>query len=84
MSAQHVEQTTSANTETRTAVLPTLFGWPTTGGVWVLKPTQEQFDMFNRNTATTDMDEHCAMLQRTGATFYRDPNQSEDARAVMG
>ena len=84
MSLQPPNPTPPTNTEISAAVLPTLFGWPTTGGVWVLKPTQEQFDAFNRNPATTDMDEHCRMLQQIGARFYSDPDQSEEARAAMG
>jgi len=84
MPPQPTNQTPPTHTEIRAAVLPTLFGWPTAGGVWVLKPTQEQFDTFNKNPATTDMDEHCQMLQRVGAIYYSDPNQSEEARAAMG
>ena len=54
---------------------PTLYGWPTTGGVWTLSPTQEQLDAFNALGTTEDMDEHCRMLQQVGATFHPDADE---------
>lgn len=64
-------------------VLPTLFGWPASGGVWVLKPTREQFEEFNRVPPTTDMEVHCAALERIGATFYSHPSECEQVRAMQ-
>lgn len=63
-------------------VLPTLFGWPASGGVWVLKPTPEQFEEYNRVPPTTDMEVHCAALERIGATFYTDSSECEQVRAM--
>jgi hypothetical protein len=84
MSYQTEKQEHRLERKTTSRVRPTRFGWPTTGGVWVLKPTEEQFDAFNRSPTTTGMNEHCRMLQEIGATFYGDPVQSEEARAAMG
>lgn len=66
---------------TRSAI-PTLMGWPTSGGVWVLNPTQAQLEQVNRLPITTDMEEYCRSLERIGATFYRDPQQCEEVRAT--
>lgn len=83
MSHQTEKQDHRLESRITSSARPALFGWPTTGGVWVLKPTEEQFDAFNRYPTTTDANEHCRMLQEIGATFYADPDQSEEARAAM-
>ena len=56
-------------------VYATLYGWPSTGGVWTLKPTQEQSDALEELGTTEDMEEHCSMLQQVGATFYPDADE---------
>lgn len=66
------------------SVLPTIFGWPTSGGVWVFKPTEEQWDEYNRLPVTESMEVHCENLKRFGATFYEDVAMSEDAKIAAG
>ncbi|KAL2802476.1 hypothetical protein BJX63DRAFT_415011 [Aspergillus granulosus] len=62
--------------------IATHMGWPASGGVWVLHPTQAQVEELKGFT-TTDTEEYCQALARVGATFYSDPNQCEEARIVM-
>ena len=78
MTGRAVDQSVLNEFKPTSSVLATIYGWPSTGGVWVLKPTQEQFDAFNRNPPTDDMDVHCQMMQQVGATFYRDPSECEE------
>ncbi|KAF5016514.1 hypothetical protein F66182_11784 [Fusarium sp. NRRL 66182] len=63
--------------------LPTLFGWPSTGGVWVLNPTESQWKEYNKSPVTTDKDQDCRALQQLGATFYSDPDDCEEAKAWL-
>jgi len=53
----------------------TLYGWPSSGGLWILTPTQEQSDALEELGITEDMDEHCSMLQQVGATFHPDADE---------
>ncbi|KAK0646939.1 hypothetical protein B0T16DRAFT_458816 [Cercophora newfieldiana] len=59
----------------------TFFGWPATGGVWVLKPTLAELKRTDL-PVTNDMEEHCAMLKSLGGTFYQDPNDCEEVREM--
>ena len=63
-------------------IAATMFGWPATGGVWVLR----QATLVSRADlpTTTDMEEHCAILKRLGATFYQDPDECEEVRRARG
>ncbi|KAK3176386.1 hypothetical protein OEA41_007709 [Lepraria neglecta] len=47
-------------------------GYPSTGGVWVLKVPSGEFepDDFGKVVMVFTMDEHCAALEEMGATFY--------------
>jgi hypothetical protein len=48
----------------------------------MLKPTESQMEEYNRLPVTTDMEEHCANLERFGATYFTDATQCEEARIV--
>jgi len=66
------------------SVIPTLFGWPASGGVWVLKlRSEEEWKEYNQLPITGDMEIHCSNLKKFGANFYNDPNDSEDARQAL-
>lgn len=69
---------------TTKSVKPILFGWPTSGRVWVLKfKSEEQWEEYNQGPVMTDMEEYCSYLETLGATFYKDPNENEDAKGVL-
>ncbi|OJJ02038.1 hypothetical protein ASPVEDRAFT_41553 [Aspergillus versicolor CBS 583.65] len=65
------------------SVVPTLTGWPASGGVWTLNPTQAQLDQVNRLPIMSDMEEYCRALEQIGATFYSDPTQCKEVQAIM-
>jgi len=62
-------------------VAATIFGWPAAGGVWVLRPTT--VPTRDNLPVTTDMEEHCAILESLGAIFYQNPNECEEVRQMM-
>jgi hypothetical protein len=79
--AENMVKEEGKNLKTTGTMVPTLYGWPASGGVWVFKPSKEQWMEYNRlSGTTTDMEEHCSNLQRFGATFYADINQCAEAR----
>jgi hypothetical protein len=65
------------------SMIPTLYGWPASGGVWVFKPTDEEWEEYNRLPVTTEMEEHCANLEMFGAIFYEDINECAEARDAV-
>ena len=52
-----------------------VFGWPTSGGVWVLRFDQQKKlpRDFGRIHMALDMDERCQVIKEYGGTFYEDP-----------
>lgn len=64
------------------SVVPTLMGWPASGGVWILNPTEAQLEQVNRLPIMTDMEEYCRALEQIGATFYSDPKQCKEVQAI--
>ncbi|KAK0510493.1 hypothetical protein JMJ35_006925 [Cladonia borealis] len=52
-----------------------VFGWPTSGGVWVLRFDQQKKlpRDFGRIHMASDMDERCQVIKEYGGTFYEDP-----------
>lgn len=65
------------------STIPTLMGWPASGGVWILNPTQAQLDQVNQLPIMTDMEEYCRALEQIGATFYNDPKQCKEVQAII-
>ena len=55
-------------------------GYPSTGGVWVLKLLngQDLPDEFAKVQMAFTMDERCDALQTVGATFYAAVSECED------
>jgi hypothetical protein len=62
-------------------MIPTIYGWPDNDpGVYVFKPTKEQWVEYNRlNGTTTDMEEHIRNLRQFNATYYEKIEMSPDA-----
>ncbi|KAK4443100.1 hypothetical protein QBC34DRAFT_417567 [Podospora aff. communis PSN243] len=54
------------------------FGWPESGGVWVLR-NSEALSRKDLPVVKT-MEEHCALLESLGATFHRNPDDCEEVR----
>lgn len=65
------------------SVKPTLMGWPASGGVWILNPSEAQLDQVNRLPVMPDMEEYCRALEQIGATFYSDPKQCTEVQAII-
>lgn len=65
------------------SVVPTLMGWPASGGVWILNPTEAQLAQVNRLPVMTDMEEYCRALEQIGATFHGDPKQCKEVQAII-
>jgi hypothetical protein len=58
----------------------TVTGWPTGGGVWVLKTTLEQSKQrgLGRISNALNMDERCKMIKMLDGSFYSDPKKCPD------
>ena len=57
-----------------------VFGWPTTGGVWVLRfeDRQKRPKDFGRLHMALNMDERCGIIEEYGGTFYPEPEDVEE------
>jgi hypothetical protein len=53
-------------------------GYPTTGGVWILKAARPLPPKFEKLYSASNMDERCQILQELGAAFYDDSLKSQD------
>lgn len=55
-------------------------GYPSTGGVWVLKVPSGEFepDDFGKVVMAFTMNERCAALEEMGATFYANVDECPD------
>jgi len=62
-----------------------LLGWPSTGGVWVVRLENRtvSWEGSNLTKLTSTMDERCEVLKQNGATFYKDPNDCEYVKTLL-
>lgn len=60
-------------------------GWPTSGGVWFLKLTEQErlYSKMGMLANALNMEEYCKVLEMNGATFYEDPKDCEYLRDVI-
>lgn len=62
-----------------------IFGWPTTGGVWVLRFEDEDAvprDL-GRLALALNMDEKVRVMRQYGARYYGDPDSVSELRAEL-
>jgi hypothetical protein len=62
-----------------------LLGWPSTGGVWVVRLDNRTVPWKGSNLTklASTMDERCEALKQNGATFYKDPNDCDHVKGLL-
>jgi len=55
-------------------------GWPESGGIWVLRESAILSSPTANLPVVKTMEEHCALLESLGATFYQNPDDCEEVR----
>ncbi|KAF8855029.1 hypothetical protein BDZ45DRAFT_757768 [Acephala macrosclerotiorum] len=80
--SQDLEEAASEtqSSECKSKAIPVIYGWPKNDtGVYVLKPTEEQYLEYNLLPATESEDEYVANLKLFNATYFTDASLSLDA-----
>ena len=62
-----------------------VFGWPSAGGVWVLRFESEKEIPrdFGKLHMALDMDERCRVMELYGGVYHTDPNEVRDLAGLL-